>query len=59
MVGVAQTRASLAMHLMSGVDVLKHVREQMVDTLTTIEQRQYRFSCITGNVSFLSSVVCF
>jgi len=35
MVGAAQTRESLTMNLMSGVDALKHVREQMLDTFSS------------------------
>jgi len=50
MVGAAKNAASLAMHLTSGVYALKRVCERMVETLSTIAQCQYGFSCITRNV---------
>jgi len=59
MVGTARASSSWTAHLTSGVDALKHVRKQTVDTLSTIVQYQYQFSCITWSVWFWSSVICF
>jgi len=40
----SQTRASLTIHLTSGVDTLKRECKQVVDALSTIEQYQYQLA---------------